>query len=243
MIKIYQKMWAVALLLLLCSLCISEKEETESIVGKPEETNAEPVKTEIPTTTAVKTNEPSENDSFTDITEAKELLGERVAIRGVVTAPPGIFRDDVMYIQDSTAGIKVYSLALKNLDIELGDIVTIDGVIDRYYENIEIKFLKKEKISISGHENPVPLDLSTENAKKMKGSFVRVEGTVTDVQNKKFYIADESGEIAAYIDKDTGINLTIKKEDNVVVMGVISQYKECVEILPRYEDDIRLLKE
>ena len=239
------KVWGIILILLVCSLCLSEQEEEKSITGEkePEESIAKTVTgTETPEKSIAKTiTETKVSESFTDIEKARELLGETVSIKGVVTAPPGIFREDVMYIQDSTAGIKVYSRVLNDFDIKLGDIVKIEGVIDRYYENIEIKFLKTEKISILGNETPYPFSLSIKEAKNREGSFIAIEGTVTKVYKNKFYIEDRKDEIIVYIDKDTGISLNVKTGDRVKVSGVISQYKEDIEILPRYDEDIQLI--
>ena len=238
------KVWGIVLIVMVCSLCLSEQEE-KSITGEkePEESTAKIItETETPEKNIAKTiTETKVSESFMDIEKARELLGETVSIKGVVTAPPGIFRDDVMYIQDSTAGIKVYSRVLNDLDIKLGDVVRIEGVIDRYYENIEIKFLKTEKISILGNETPYSLSLSIKEAKNREGSFIAIEGTVTKVYRNKFFIRDESDEIIVYIDKDTGISISVKTGDRVKISGVISQYKEDIEILPRYDEDIQLI--
>ncbi|RLF30766.1 MAG: hypothetical protein DRM98_06375 [Thermoplasmata archaeon] len=238
------KVWGIVLIVMVCSLCLSEQEE-KSITGEkePEESTAKTItETETPEKNIAKTiTETKVSESFMDIEKARELLGETVSIKGVVTAPPGIFRDDVMYIQDSTAGIKVYSRVLNDLDIKLGDVVRIEGVIDRYYENIEIKFLKTEKISILGNETPYSLSLSIKEAKNREGSFIAIEGTVTKVYRNKFFIRDESDEIIVYIDKDTGISISVKTGDRVKISGVISQYKEDIEILPRYDEDIQLI--
>ncbi|HHF09873.1 MAG TPA: hypothetical protein ENL32_02115 [Methanomicrobia archaeon] len=238
------KVWGIVLIVMVCSLCLSEQEE-KSITGEkePEESTAKTItETETPEKNIAKTiTETKVSESFMDIEKARELLGETVSIKGVVTAPPGIFRDDVMYIQDSTAGIKVYSRVLNDLDIKLGDVVRIEGVIDRYYENIEIKFLKTEKISILGNETPYPLSLSIKEAKNREGSFIAIEGTVTKVYRNKFFVRDESDEIIVYIDKDTGISISVKTGDRVKISGVISQYKEDIEILPRYDEDIQLI--
>jgi len=220
------KVWGIVLIVMVCSLCLSEQEE-KSITGEkePEESTAKTItETETPEKNIAKTiTETKVSESFMDIEKARELLGETVSIKGVVTAPPGIFRDDVMYIQDSTAGIKVYSRVLNDLDIKLGDVVRIEGVIDRYYENIEIKFLKTEKISILGNETPYSLSLSIKEAKNREGSFIAIEGTVTKVYRNKFFIRDESDEIIVYIDKDTGISISVKTGDRVKISGVISQ--------------------
>lgn len=238
------KVWGIVLIVMVCSLCLSEQEE-KSITGEkePEESTAKTItETETPEKNIAKTiTETKVSESFMDIEKARELLGETVSIKGVVTAPPGIFRDDVMYIQDSTAGIKVYSRVLNDLNIKLGDVVKIEGVIDRYYENIEIKFLKTEKISILGNETPYPLSLSIKEAKNREGSFIAIEGTVTKVYRNKFFVRDESDEIIVYIDKDTGISISVKTGDRVKISGVISQYKEDIEILPRYDEDIQLI--
>ncbi|RLF97149.1 hypothetical protein DRN58_09110 [Thermococci archaeon] len=238
------KVWGIVLIVMVCSLCLSEQEE-KSITGEkePEESTAKTItETETPEKNIAKTiTETKVSESFMDIEKARELLGETVSIKGVVTAPPGIFRDDVMYIQDSTAGIKVYSRVLNDLDIKLGDVVRIKGVIDRYYENIEIKFLKTEKISILGNETPYSLSLSIKEAKNREGSFIAIEGTVTKVYRNKFFVRDESDEIIVYIDKDTGISISVKTGDRVKISGVISQYKEDIEILPRYDEDIQLI--
>jgi len=229
------KVWGIVLLIVLLilvfSLCLGEEKE-KTITGEkePEESMIKEISTPKQDQTIT--------ESFTPIEKARNLLGETVIIKGTVTVPPGVFRDDIMYIQDSTGGIKVYSKLLSELGIKLGDIVRIEGVIDRYYDNIEIKFLKNEKISIIGNETPFPLSLSIKEAKNREGSFVKIEGTVTKIYKNNFYIEDGEDIIKVYIDKDTGISINVKTGDKVEISGVISKYKGEIEILPRYKTDI-----
>ena len=61
-----------------------------------------------------------------DIAEAKELpVDELVVVVGVVTAEPGVYRGNNMYIQDETGGIQVFGVTATG--IARGDIVEVRG--------------------------------------------------------------------------------------------------------------------
>lgn len=234
--SLHVKLWTVLLIVLVFSLCLSDEKPQESMIGEKEPETTVP----IPTTTPVPTTlEQRETEQTTTIAKVRELLGETVTVKGVVTAPPGIFRDDVMYIQDSTAGIKIYSTTLKRCDIHLGDVVRVEGVVDRFYGTLEVKFLKRDKISIVGSRTPQPFSLSIREAKKVEGSLVTVEGTAIDIQHNKFYLQKNGEKIAVYIDVDTGITLNVKEREKMQVLGIVTEYKNQMEILPRYNEDIR----
>ncbi len=235
--SLHVKLWTVLLIVLVFSLCLSDEKPQESMIGEKEPKTTVPIPT---TTIAPATSAQEKAAQTTPIAKARDLLGETVTVKGVVTAPPGVFREDVMYIQDDTAGIKIYSEVLADCEIRLGNVVCVEGVVDRFYGNIEVKFIKKDKISVLEDKNPHPLPLSIKKAKKMEGSFVTVKGTAANIQHNKFYLQDDTEKIAVYIDRDTGITLDIEKNEKIRVSGIITQYKGQMEILPRYDDDITL---
>jgi hypothetical protein len=69
------------------------------------------------------------------IAEAKEAdLGTFVIVRGIVTSFPNQIDPSYTYIQDETAGARIYSGVLSGLGIEVGDQLEI-GAITADYQN------------------------------------------------------------------------------------------------------------
>ena len=72
-----------------------------------------------------------------DSKEGASLMeGERVTVKGIVTASPGMIRDDILYVQDKTGGIEVYGKDLPYCS--LGDEIEVDGKVTEYRGETEL---------------------------------------------------------------------------------------------------------
>lgn len=166
-----------------------------------------------------------------------------VAVEGQVTAPPGIFDEKTFYVQDSTAGIMVYLSQGQPPTLIEGDWVRVTGVTWDYYGVREIKVAEAGDIQRLGKGEPLePTMIKTgEVDEAHEGLLVQIIGEVTGWGRSALYLDDGSGEAKVYIKKATGIERPwVEKGEIYSVIGIVSQYKDEHELLPRYQSDIAL---
>jgi len=73
------------------------------------------------------------------IAEARELgSGEFVNIRGVVTSHPGQVQSSYVYIQDATGGMQLFTSALNDAGLEIGDLIDVSGVLDEFNNTLQL---------------------------------------------------------------------------------------------------------
>jgi DNA/RNA endonuclease YhcR with UshA esterase domain len=74
------------------------------------------------------------------IAEAEQTRGETVVIQGIVTSSTNQLRatNDYTYIQDETGGIRIFSTALANRGIEVGDRIEVTGVISLFSNDLQL---------------------------------------------------------------------------------------------------------
>jgi len=184
------------------------------------------------------------------IAQAKALgNGSMVTVRGIVTAPKGIFSNSEMYIQDATAGIRIYRNGGIPVSGLLGDLVEITGTMATYQNEREIDATSGTITTISSG-NPVPAPTILSTAASMleanEGLLVQVSSaTVTASGTGQFDMDDGSGPAHVYIDYSTGINLASYPGFGVGavvrVIGVAGQYYSTHELKPRFVTDIVVL--
>jgi len=163
----------------------------------------------------------------------------RVKVAGIVSAPPGIFADNVFYLN----GIQIFSYEIKLPKIELGDEAEIIGKISEVGGEERILLEDKKDLKILSHNNLIePKLISTGDVNESaEGLLVIVEGKVSQIKSEVFYLDDGSGQVKIYIKPQTGIkNPEIKIGDWMVITGQASQTSSGYRILPRFQQDIKL---
>jgi DNA/RNA endonuclease YhcR with UshA esterase domain len=173
-------------------------------------------------------------------TMAKETM---VTVEGQVTAPPGIFDGKSFYIQDSTAGTLVY---LREGDCPVlfeGDRVRVTGQLWDYYGEQGISVAGVGDIQRLGEGEPLkPILIKTgEVDDAHEGLLAQIVGAITGWEKSALYLDDGSGEAKIYIKEATGIERPwVEKGEIYSVVGIVSQYQDEHELLPRYQSDIAL---
>jgi DNA/RNA endonuclease YhcR with UshA esterase domain len=173
-------------------------------------------------------------------TMAKETM---VTVEGQVTAPPGVFDEQAFHIQDSTAGIMVYLSPGQYSALNEGDRVRVTGQLWDYYGEWEIRVAGPGDIQRLGEGEPLqPTMIETgEVDEAHEGSLVQIVGEITGWAESALYLDDGSGEAQVYIKEATGIERPwVEKGEIYSVTGIVSQYKDEHELLPRYQSDIAL---
>jgi DNA/RNA endonuclease YhcR with UshA esterase domain len=181
---------------------------------------------------------------FVTIAETKTMAKETVVtVEGQVTAPPGIFDEQTFYIQDSTAGIMVYLSPGQSPALNEGDRVRVTGQLWDYYGEREIRVAGPGDIQRLGEGEPVgPTLIKTgEVDEAHEGLLAQIVGEITGWAESALYLDDGSGEAKIYIKEATGIERPWVEEGEIYsVIGIVSQYQDEHELLPRYRSDISL---
>lgn len=156
------------------------------------------------------------------IAEAKEsALGTFVIVRGIVTSSPNQIDPNYAYIQDETAGSRIYSGVLSGLGIEVGDQIEIGATTVVYqgdfeFEDVVFRGLVKDV----GALTPV---LTTTGAISTSGSDYTdpLQGALIRVEKAELTAAFGAGGANSQngtIDDGTGA-ITIRVNDGVAAPG------------------------
>jgi DNA/RNA endonuclease YhcR with UshA esterase domain len=74
-----------------------------------------------------------------------------------------------------------------------------------------------------------------------EGLLVQIVGEITGWAESALYLDDGSGEGKVYVKEATGIERPwVEKGELYSVIGIVSQYEDKHELLPRYQSDISL---
>ncbi len=176
---------------------------------------------------------------LSEIREREE--GEMVKTEGVVSAPPGVLGDKIMYLAGS--GVQVYFYKEEWPQIKMGDRVEVAGEVSISRGETRVKIFQKEDLRIVARESPLEPHLvdTGEVGEEWEGSLVIVQGEVARTSGDTFYVDDGSGEVKVYIKESTRIDKpSMKKGVAVTVVGVVSETSSGYRILPRFQEDVRL---
>lgn len=168
--------------------------------------------------------------------------GTPVVLSGVVSAPPNVIGEGVMYIADGAEGIAVRSSGVLP-KFSIGDAVTVRG--ERRTKSGEAYILVSENDGIrSGHGNaiPVPSGVKASDIDDIVGSLVVVEGDLLGSSGGRLTIDDGSGEVVAYLRASTGIKKpALHVGDRVRIVGIVSRTSGGIRVLPRVAEDVILV--
>ncbi len=176
--------------------------------------------------------------------------GQNVTITGIVTVPDSLFdtRYTDIYVQDTAAGVNVFSFTLQNSD--LGDSVVVSGKVDWYRGKTEVA---EATVTVVGRGRPRPeprvLTCAQVNAEQYEGELIRLRGIVTNATvlagNKTYDISDGTGTTKMYIDPQTALAGIICVPDTFSLVAIKGQYTGTdttnplagYQVLPRFAGD------
>jgi len=190
------------------------------------------------------------------IETARSLIGQEVVIEGVTTMYTGGFYAGSgvkFYVEDETGGLQVYiSGAGGSLDVPLGVLVRVQGVVQPYRGSLELVPSSVEKVEIidsATSENAVPPTLATirqaaNDMETLPGKLVQVEGTVARVEEFTYSyeidMVDEEGQLLTlYVDKLTNITVEmIESGQRYRATGIIDVLDGQQRLNPRLQSDL-----
>lgn len=224
----------------------AEEDEEKGEEEKDEEENDkdEEKKDEEEAEEEVEEGKSKEHPKELSISDVKgEEKGTWVKVKGIVTCPPGVLSGSVIfYIQDGKTGIKIYSSKEDLPEIKLGDEIEVTGKTSEAQGEKKINIQDSEDVTIVSHKDLISAKSvkTGEIGEEYEGLLVIISGKVVSLHGSTFYVDDGSGRIKVSIKKSTGIDKPeMKKEDEVTIIGIVSEAYEAYRILPRFQEDIK----
>lgn len=181
----------------------------------------------------------AKNVVLADIREEEE--GTSVTTEGIVSVPPGILGERILYVAGS--GIQVYKHQGKWPLLKLGDKISVTGTLTSSLGEARLKVSGAEAIKrVVAGEPPAPHVIETGDINEDKeGWLVTIQGEVAQTSGDTFYVDDGSGEVKIYIKETTNIDKPKMKQGvAVTITGVVSETSSGYRILPRFQEDVRL---
>lgn len=164
--------------------------------------------------------------------------GSKVTTSGIMLAPTGLLSSATTYIQDETAAIMLYGKSIPT-NLQPGDLVSVSGTTKVYNGILEIVV---DSITKVGTKQPKAVETKKVEIKHLS-NLVKVQGTVKNVSKDTVIIDTGEAEVKLFVKSATGISLSeIKQGMKLTVTGIVSLYKDELEILPRYQEDIVIEK-
>ncbi|MCO6451669.1 MAG: lamin tail domain-containing protein [Caldilineales bacterium] len=176
------------------------------------------------------------------IARAHELpLDERVTVEGQVTVPPGLFDAATIYIQDASAGIKLYLREGAYPDLQVGDRVRVSGYVREFHGQRELSVPGPAWLTFlsAGSAPRARYIRSGWAGEAFESRLVMVVGEVTGFRGNSFWLDDGSGAVQISVDEDLPWRRPyFNAGERWAVTGVVSEWDGKYRILPRFESDI-----
>jgi DNA/RNA endonuclease YhcR with UshA esterase domain len=192
---------------------------------------------------------------ITPLARAREAgAGANVVVDGIVSVPPGVF-DGGFAIQDRTGGIWVLPPADPVL-LRLGQRVRIRGTLDNPNNQLAIVASTLQLFDFRGAPANLPVEAAPEPRVVRTGAvdegeegwLVRIRGSVvTQPENDapwgwKVMVDDGTGAVMVFIDSETDVRPDgFRPGMEVEVTGFAGQYDDHYEVVPRAQDDVRVI--
>ena len=170
-----------------------------------------------------------------------------VTVAGIVTAPPGVFRANNLYLQDATGGLQVFGLP-GGLGIELGDSIEVSGEVDVFSTEFQIANPRVAPNIKKGVGAPPPLDITTGElgaltpTSSTMGRLVKVYGvTVGAFASGNAPIDDGTGPSQVRLDSNVSGTVpqsTFQAGSCYDITGVVGIFNNAAQLKPRGPGDI-----
>ncbi|NOZ70379.1 MAG: hypothetical protein GXP38_00455, partial [Chloroflexi bacterium] len=165
----------------------------------------------------------------------------KMTVEGIVTVPPGVFGPQILYVQDESAGLKLYLREGHFPSLRLGDRVRATGYLRDFYGQRELNIPQASwLLREGGGSAPQPRFLRTGNVNAVfRGQLLLIVGRVSGFAQNSFVVDDGSGEVTVWLDSDLSWTRPYFESGSTwAVMGVVAFEQGRFVILPRFPDDI-----
>lgn len=191
---------------------------------------AKPTSTPVKKLTAAKV--------ITTKSSAKSSATKTTSISGLVTALPGTFGDQIMFID----GIQVYANNKDWPELSIGDVVTIKGTLSTSHGEQRIKIKTSADIKTTGHNLSTAINITSDQLANLpEGRLVTVEGTVTERTGDRLTLEDDIGTIIAVAYSKTGLTWLDLPSSHLKITGVVRHIDGEALLYPRDANDIEFV--
>ncbi|MFH1433503.1 MAG: lamin tail domain-containing protein, partial [Candidatus Uhrbacteria bacterium] len=180
----------------------------------------------------------------TSLAAVRDLaLNTKVQVSGTVSAPPGLFGRQVMYLAGS--GIQVYMYSADWPELELGDVVELTGELTSSRGETRIKISTASDVTLIDHiAEPAAHEIEIEEVgEEVEGWLVSVSGVIQSIESDRLSLESDGTTVLVIAKEATEMDLYELNEGmRIEVTGVVSQYYDSYRILPRSMNDIEILE-
>jgi len=166
-----------------------------------------------------------------------------VTVTGVVTMPLGVVGTTIFGIRDADAeyGATVRIYSSDRPDLQVGDIVVVDGKVTRKDSGeLRINTSGSHPVTIIGSVDAV--DAPEVRIEELDGTgaglAVTVTGTVTDIGSDWFIITDSNAEREIKVELPTGSAMPVESGDLVTVSGIVRVERSVVALAVLDDGDV-----
>lgn len=178
-------------------------------------------------------------NSLNSIAEVRKLaLDSSVQVQGVVTAAPGILGTQIFYVEDETSGIQIYSSKKEFPELKVGDLVTVSGTLSEAYAEMKINISSADSVQVIGNQE-LQIGEVDKLGEELEGQIIKTSSQLLQKDGSKLNLTNG---VLAYIKSTTGISAKdLKEGDELEVTGIVSDYKGEYRLLPRSQDDLKVI--
>lgn len=111
-----------------------------------------------------------------------------VTIQGTIVAPPELLGKGILYIEDITSGIQIYSSEGFDFDLVQGDVIQVTGILTTFLEEGRIKITDLTDIELlkTGNEiNPTIISLNDFD-ETFEGQLIQTQGSIDNQSGQTF---------------------------------------------------------
>ncbi|MGB0929220.1 MAG: DUF5689 domain-containing protein [Chitinophagales bacterium] len=183
------------------------------------------------------------------IADARALeLNAEVTVRGIVTTDSEF--GGTRYLQDATAGIATFNTGFSE-NVKPGDEVLITGALSEFNNLLQVTGDSfAYQIISSGNDMPEPKILSANDgfSEAYESQLVRFEGVMfpeagafaSNSTNYDVTIGENMGTYTLRVDGRTNIGGAEIPTEAIAAVGIIGQFQDTYQLLPRNLDDLGL---
>ncbi len=179
--------------------------------------------------------------SLENIQALKE--GEEVEVVSQVIVPPNILGKRYFYIN----GAQIYSHFKDFPDLKIGDKVKVTGEISKAYGEKRVKTSSKKDIKILSKGDISPLFFNLDEINKgLIGYLIKTRASIIEKTGPRLFLTDlnkKTREQIVYFKTHTNINTKkFNPGDKIEITGVLSCSNDKLELLPRFQKDLKIIK-
>ncbi len=230
---------------------VAESTATESAVAESTTTSTPAVTTQTNTSNTTNATYASATASTRvaqslTIAQAKEKTdGQRVMVKGVVISSPGVFGNQIFYIQDDTGGIQIYLYSGDFPELALGDVVQITGELSTSRGERRVKLASAAGVVLaSATFSSQPIELAVSDVDEaLVGILMMTQGVIQSIDTNKLILEKEGATLTVYLKQNPVIDAQqFQRGDKIEVTGVLTTYDGELRLRPRGVSDITVVE-